>query len=98
MGSTSATSKALEEWSAVDKLAALIQAAGFRGTYYRERIPFPKQLARWRQLAEDANNYKAPSMSDQKVLWCRRLGLTSMLEEARGSMRTFAGSGVELPL
>ncbi len=53
-----ATSKAHSEWSAADKLAAVIQAAG--GAYCRERGLFPKQLARWRQVAEDANNHKAP--------------------------------------
>ena len=67
-----ATSKAPEEWSAADKLAAVIQAAGLSGAdlgaYCRERGLFPKQLARWRQVAEDANNHKAPSMSDQKEL------------------------------
>ncbi len=61
-----ATSKAYSEWSAADKLAAVIQAAG--GAYCRERGLFPKQLARWHQVAEDANNHKALSMSDQKEL------------------------------
>jgi transposase len=66
------TSKAPEEWSAADKLAAVIQPAGLSGAdlgaYCRERGLFPKQLARWRQVVEDANNHKAPSMSDQKEL------------------------------
>jgi transposase-like protein len=67
-----ATSKAPEQWSASDKLAAVIQAAGLSGpdlgAYCRERGLFPKQLARWRQVAEDANSHSAPSMSDQKEL------------------------------
>ena len=67
-----ATSKAPEQWSAADKLAAVIQAAGLSGpdlgAYCRERGLFPKQLARWRQVAEDANSHSAPSMSDQKEL------------------------------
>ena len=67
-----ASSKAPELWSAVDKLAAVIQAAGLSGAdlgaYCRERGLFPKQLARWRQVAEDANSHSAPSMSDQKEL------------------------------
>ena len=67
-----ATSKAPELWSAADKLAAVIQAAGLSGAdlgaYCRERGLFPKQLARWRQVAEDANSHSAPSMSDQKEL------------------------------
>lgn len=57
-----ATSKAPEEWSAADKLAAVIQAAGLSGAdlgaYCRERGLHPKQLARWRQVAEDANTHK----------------------------------------
>ncbi|MFN9546211.1 MAG: transposase [Cyanobacteriota bacterium] len=63
-----ATSKAPEEWSAADKLPAVNKAAGLSGedlgAYCRERGLFPKQLARWRQVAEDANNHKAPSMSE----------------------------------
>ncbi len=50
----------------------MIQAAGLSGAdlgaYCRERGLFPKQLARWRQVAEDANNQCALSMSDQKEL------------------------------
>lgn len=67
-----ATDKAPEQWSPADKLAAVIQAAGLSGAdlgaYCRERGLFPKQLARWRQVAEDANNQSAASMSDQKEL------------------------------
>ncbi len=67
-----ATSKAPEQWSAADKLAAVIQAARLSGpdlgAYCRERGLFPKQLARWRQVAEDANSQSAPSMSNQKEL------------------------------
>jgi len=67
-----ATNRPPEQWSAADKLAAVIQAAGLSGAdlgaYCRERGLFPKQLARWRQVAEDANNQSAPSMSDQKEL------------------------------
>ena len=54
-----ATSKASELWSAADKLAAVIQAADLSGAdlgaYCRERGFFPKQLACWRQVAEDVN-------------------------------------------
>jgi transposase len=54
------------------KLAAVIEAAGLSGAdldaYCRERGLFPKQLARWRQVAEDANSMSVPSMSDQKEL------------------------------
>ena len=46
-----ATSKAPEQWSTADKLAA----------YCRERGLFPQQLARWRQVAEAANHQSAPS-------------------------------------
>ena len=68
----SATSKPPEQWSAADKLAAVIQAAGLSGTdlgaFCRERGLYPKQLARWRQAAEDANGPSAPSMADQREL------------------------------
>jgi transposase-like protein len=61
-----------EQWSAVDKLAAVIQAAGLNGTelgkFCRERGLYPKQVARWRQAAEDANGLSAPSMADQREL------------------------------
>jgi len=40
-------------------MAALIQAADFSGTdlgaFSRQRSLYPKQLSRWRQIAEDAN-------------------------------------------
>jgi len=67
-----ASSKAPEQWSAADKLAAVIQAAGLSGTelgsFCRERGLYPKQVARWRQAAEDANGPSAPSMADQREL------------------------------
>ncbi len=66
------SSKAPEQWSAADKLAAVIQAAGLSGTklgtFCRERGLYPKQVARWRQAAEDANGPSAPSMADQREL------------------------------
>jgi len=62
------------------KLAAVIEAAGLSGAdldaYCRERGLFPKQLARWRQVAEDANSMSVPSMSDQKELQRQNQGLT----------------------
>jgi transposase-like protein len=67
-----ATTRPPEQWSAADKLAAVIQAAGLSGTdlgaFCRERGLYPKQLARWRQAAEDANGPTAPSMADQREL------------------------------
>ena len=67
-----ATSKAPEQWSPGDKLAAVIQAAGLSGSdlgaFCRERGLYPRQLARWRQAAEDANSPTAPSMADHKEL------------------------------
>ena len=67
-----ATSKPPEQWSAAVKLAAVIQAAGLSGTdlgaFCREQGLYPKQLARWRQAAEDANGPSAPSMADQREL------------------------------
>jgi transposase-like protein len=67
-----ATNRPPEQWSAADKLAAVIQAAGLSGTelgtFCRERGLYPKQVARWRQAAEDANGPHAPSMADQREL------------------------------
>ena len=67
-----ASSKAPEQWSAADKLAAVIQASALSGTdlgsFCRQRGLYPKQLARWRQIAEDANGPSAPSMDDQREL------------------------------
>ena len=67
-----ATSKPPEQWGASDKLAAVIQAAGLSGpdlgAYCRERGLYPKQLARWRQAAEDANGPSAPTMTDHRDL------------------------------
>jgi transposase-like protein len=67
-----ASSKAPEQWSAADKLAAVIQSAALSGTelgsFCRQRGLYPKQLARWRQVAEDANCPSAPSMADQREL------------------------------
>jgi transposase-like protein len=61
-----------EQWSAADKLSAVIQATGLSGTqlgaFCRERGLYPKQLARWRQAAEDANGPNIPSMADQREL------------------------------
>ena len=60
-----ATSKAPEQWSPADKLAAVIQSSGLSGAdlgaFCRERGLYPRQLARWRQAAEDANSPTAPS-------------------------------------
>ena len=67
-----ATNRPPEQWSAADKLAAVIQAEGLSGTelgtFCRERGLYPKQVARWRQAAEDANGPSAPSMADQREL------------------------------
>ncbi|MFM9086585.1 MAG: transposase [Cyanobium sp.] len=67
-----ATSQPAEKWSAADKLAAVIQSAGLEGTdlgaFCRERGLYPKQLARWRQAAEDANSPNAPDMTEQREL------------------------------
>ena len=67
-----ATSQPPEQWSSAAKLAAVIQTAGLGGTelgsFCRERGLYPKQVARWRQAAEDANSPNAPSMSDQRDL------------------------------
>ncbi len=50
----------------------MIQAAALSGTdlgsFCKQRGLYPKQLARWRQVAEDANGPSAPSMADQREL------------------------------
>jgi len=67
-----ATGKSAEQWSAAAKFAVVLQTAGLNGTelgaFCRERGLYPKQLARWRQAAEDANGPSAPSMADQREL------------------------------
>ncbi len=67
-----ATTKPPEQWSASDKLAAVMQASGLSGAdlgaFCRERGRYPRQPARWRQAAEDANGPSAPSMADQREL------------------------------
>ena len=67
-----ATSRPPEQWSPADKSATVIQTAGLSGvelgSFCRERGLYPKQVARWRQAAEDANGPNAPSMSDQREL------------------------------
>lgn len=65
-----ATTKHPEQWSAADKLAAVMRSSGLNGTdlgaFFRERDLYPKQNARWRQAAEDGNGHSAPSMADQR--------------------------------
>ena len=67
-----ATTKPPEQWSASDKLAAVMQDSGLSGAdlgaFCRKRGRYPRQLARWRQAAEDANGPSAPSMADQREL------------------------------
>jgi len=67
-----ATNRPPEQWSAADKLEAVIQTAGLSGpdlgSFCRERGLYPKQVARWRQAAEDANGPSAPNMADQREL------------------------------
>ena len=67
-----ATHRPPEQWGAADKLAAVIQSTGLSGpelgSFCRERGLYPKQVARWRQAAEDANGPSAPSMADQREL------------------------------
>ncbi|MFZ0407497.1 MAG: hypothetical protein WAM11_05225 [Cyanobium sp.] len=54
-----ATARPAEQGSSADKLAAVIETAGLNGSdlrsFCRERGLYPKQVARWRQAAEDAN-------------------------------------------
>jgi transposase-like protein len=61
-----ASGKAPEQWSAADKLAAVIQAAALSGTdlgaFCRQRGLYPKVLARWRQIAEDAMKVTLPRL------------------------------------
>ena len=67
-----ASTNAAEDWTSADKLAAVIQSTGLNGAdlgaFCRERGLYPKQLARWRQAAEDANSPTATNMTDQREL------------------------------
>jgi transposase-like protein len=67
-----ATAGPPEQWSAADKLTAVIQAAGLSGSelgsFCRERGLYPQQVARWRQATGDANGPNAPCMADQRDL------------------------------
>jgi transposase-like protein len=67
-----ASTSPAEDWSPADKLAAVIQSTGLNGAdlgaFCRERGLYPKQLARWRQVAEDANSSTAATMADQREL------------------------------
>ena len=67
-----ASTSPAEDWTPADKLAAVIQSTGLNGAdlgaFCRERGLYPKQLARWRQAAEDANSSTAATMSDQREL------------------------------
>lgn len=67
-----ASNRPPEQWCAADKLSAVIQSASLSGNelgaFCRERGLYPRQLARWRQAAEDANGPSAPSMADQREL------------------------------
>ncbi|MFN9661372.1 MAG: transposase [Cyanobacteriota bacterium] len=66
------TNRPPEQWSAADKLAAVIQSTDLSGpelgSFCRERGLYPKQVARWRQAVEDANGSNAPNMTDQREL------------------------------
>jgi transposase-like protein len=65
-----ASTSPAEDWTPADKLAAVIQSTGLNGSdlgaFSRERDLFPKQLARWRQAAGDANSSTAATMADQR--------------------------------
>jgi transposase-like protein len=67
-----ASGKPPEQWSAAEKLVVVIQASGMSGSdlgsFCRERGLYSKQVARWRQAAEDACGPSAPSMADQREL------------------------------
>ena len=64
-----ASSKAPELWSAADKLAAVIQSAALSstdlGSFCRQRSLYPKQPARWHQIAENANRPSALIIAEQ---------------------------------
>ena len=58
-----ASTSPAEDWTPADKLAAVLHSTGLNGAdlgaFCRERGLYPKQLARWRQAAEDANSSTA---------------------------------------
>ncbi|MFO0018300.1 MAG: hypothetical protein ACK52U_17340 [Synechococcaceae cyanobacterium] len=58
----STTNRHSEQWSAVDKVAVVIESAGLSGSelggFCRARGLYPNQVARWRQAAEDADDLR----------------------------------------
>jgi transposase-like protein len=90
-----ATSRPPDQWSAADKLGAVIQSAGLSGpelgALCRERGLYPKQLACWRQAAEAANSPSAPSMTDHREPQ-RKTQETGPSDSAPGA-DNFAGRG-----
>jgi len=67
-----ASQKDPEGWGPADKFTVVLEAAGLNATelggYCRERGPFPEQVDRWRQAAQDANAQPLLTMADQKDL------------------------------
>ena len=57
------------------------------GGYCRERGLFPKQVARWRQAAQDANAQPLLTMADQKDLQKRHLEDQRVIKRLQQELR-----------
>ena len=62
-----------EGWGASDKFTVVLETAGFNATpeisaYCRERGPYPEQVSRWRQAAQNANAKPERTRAEQKEL------------------------------
>ena len=67
-----ASEKEPDGWSAAQKFTVVLESVGLNATelsgYCRERVLFPEQLERWRQVATDANTKPVLMMTEQKEL------------------------------
>ena len=67
-----ASEKHPEGWGATDKFTVVLETAGLNATelsaYCRERGLFPKQVERWRQASQDANEKPLLTLTVQKDL------------------------------
>ena len=67
-----ASEKEPEGWSAADKFTVVLETAGLNATelsaYCRQKGPYPEQVVRWRQAAQDAIEKPVLTMKEQKEL------------------------------
>jgi len=72
-----ASEKDAEGWGASDKFTVVLETAGLNAAelsaYCRERGLYPKQVERWRQASQDANEKPMLTLKEQKELERLRL-------------------------